>query len=174
MTTINTKTLTADIKSIKGRAAEIDADVQSAGLRAIQIADKATGTGNLHFVNALYKALGKGARHQALTAWLCAFGGMKANTSASKDDTPFVHDNTKQMDLPSATSHPWFDMAPSKKPDETFDFLAIALAALKKKPKEGQESAHMALRDQLTTVVDAYKLAMADADESSTGDETPK
>lgn len=166
MTSIDTKALTADIKSIKGRAAKIDADVQSAGLRAIQIADKKDGTGNLHFVNALYKALGKGARHQALTAWLLAFGGMKANTSASKDETPFVHDNSKQMDLEGATAHPWFDMAPSKKPDETFDVLALALAMLKKKPKEGQESAHMPLRDKLTAIVDAYKLELAAAEES--------
>lgn len=169
---IDTKQLTADIKSIKGRAKTLDGDIQSAALRAIQIADKAEGTGNLHFVNALYKALGKGARHQALTSWYLAFGGLKANTSASKEETPFVHDSSKQMDLAEATANPWFDMAPSKKPDETFDVLALAMAMLKKKPKEGQEAAHMALRDRLVGVVDEYRATLETEPAAAGGDQS--
>jgi hypothetical protein len=170
---IDTKKLASDIKSIKVRSASIDKDVQDAALRAIQIADRKEGTGNLHFVNALYKALGKGARHVALTAWYQAFGGLKANTAASKDDTPFVHNNDKLMDLVGGQATPWYDMKPSQKPDEVFDFLALTLAVMKKKPKEGQESAHMALRDKLTGVVEEYRKTL-EADEAAPADEPAK
>ena len=158
--TIDTKALKNEIKAIGTSFAKMDARVQAAGLLAIQIADKTEGTGNLYFVNALYKALGKGSRHQALTAWYLAFGGLKANSGANKEDTPFVHDNSKQLDVAEAEANPWFDMVPSKKPDETFDVLALAMAMLKKKPKDGQESAHMALRDKLAGVVDEYRKSL--------------
>lgn len=171
---IDTKQLTADIKSIKGRAKTLDTDIQSAALRAIMVADKEQGTGNLHFVNALYKALGKGARHVALTSWFISFGGLKANTSASKEDTPFVHDKDKKPDHVEAAANPWFDMAPSKKPDEVFDVLALAMALVKKKPKEGQESAHMALRDQMVKLIDGYRATLETEPVTPAGGETPQ
>lgn len=156
---IDTGKLTTDIKAIKAAGVKLDGMIQDAALRAIKVADRdpEVGTGNLHFVNALYLALGKGARHQALTEWLFAFGGMKANTGEDKATKPFIHDKDKAPDHAGATENPWYSFAPSKKPDDVVDYLALALRLLKKGSKEGMTIEHPVLRDRLAAMVTAYQ-----------------
>lgn len=171
---INEQQLSKDILSIKGRAKVLDKDIQSAALRAVAIAARPAqgGTGNIHFVNALYGALGKGARHVAMTEWLTQYGGMEANKGANKDSTPFVLSKDKLVDLEQGAANPWYDCAPSKKPDEVLDFLALAMAMLKKRPKEGQQVKHSEVRDQLAAIVAAVSKADEEAAELAVNDDT--
>lgn len=141
------------IKSIKGRHATLDKDIQQAALSAAAAVQE---HGNIHYVNALYLALGKGARHAALTAWFQAFGGVVANTGADKDIKPFAFDRNKVVDLEQGDAQPWYDFKPSPKPDEVLDWLAVAMAMLKKKPKEGQEVANEALKARIAKVVQEF------------------
>ena len=73
--------LAKEIKSLAGRAKKLDRDFQVAALSAISIFNV---HGNVFYINAVYNALGKGARHVAMTAWLLAFGGVQANESEGK------------------------------------------------------------------------------------------
>jgi HrpA-like RNA helicase len=135
--------LGAEIKSIGTAGAKLDARIQEAALAAIWhfgVRTNAAGEliGDVGYINRLYKALGKGARHVALTDWLTTFGGVKANTAADKADNPFVKDKNKVVDMDGASALPWFDMKPSKAPDEVFDYYSMLLKVLNKKAKEGQ------------------------------------
>jgi hypothetical protein len=146
--------LGAFITVVGKKAKALDEDIQQAGLSSMAVFEK---TGNVFYINKLYTSLGKGARHSAMTAWMLGYGGVKANTSEAKDTTPFVKDASKQVDIDGAQETPWYDMKPSPAPDAVFDVLALALSMLKKQPKDGQESANMALRDRLAGVVAQYK-----------------
>lgn len=156
MSYLNETQLAAAITSIKGRAAKLDNDIQVAALSAAHIFAE---NGNVMYINTLFKALGKGARHAAMTEWLTAFAGVSANDKEGKDVTPFVKDRNKQVDLVKGAATKWFDMKPSPKPDDVMDYLALAMAMLKRKPKEGQEVAHIEVRDQLAAIVEAISKA---------------
>lgn len=112
--------------------------------------------GNVFYVNHVYRSLGKGARHKAMTEFFIAFGGVQANTGESKDETPFIKDASKKADLQGATENNWFDMSTSPKPDEVLDYLKLALKVVKKSPKDGQETVHGELRVALATLLDTY------------------
>lgn len=112
--------------------------------------------GNVFYVNEVYKSLGKGARHVAMTAYFTGFGGVKANDGENKETTPFVKDQTKQADMIGAAETSWFDMKPSTKPDQEIDYLALALRLVKRSPKDGQETKHGDLRMRLSEVVQQY------------------
>lgn len=80
------------------------------------------------WANKLYLALNKGARREAMTLWLVTYAGMIPNTdNATKGVQPFrgkKRDVT--FDMEGAAEHPWFTLAPSKKPDETaIDLLKL-------------------------------------------------
>lgn len=179
MTTIKLITdqaeLAKEIKSLAGRAKKLDRDFQVAALSAIGVFKE---HGNVFYINAVYNALGKGARHVAMTAWLTGFGGVSANEGEGKDVTPFVKDKNKQVDMVGATATPWYDMKPSAKPDEVLDLLKLTLALIKKaaKPKEGQELAHAAMLPELQALAEKYASEgeTADAsDDGGSGDESP-
>lgn len=118
--------------------------------------------GNVFYINQTWKALGKGARHAAMTAFFTTFGGVSANKGENKDETPFVKDADKKPNLAEAEKTMWFDMAPSAKPDEVVDYLALIMKAAKKSPKEGQKTAH----DEFRTKV--LELAQAELEKAGT------
>ena len=112
--------------------------------------------GNVFYINQVYAALGKGARHKAMTEFFFAFGGVMANTGENKDQTPFIKDPAKQADLATAMKTPWYTMAPSKKPDDVVDYLKLALKLVSKAPNDKQTSEHGALRGLVSEVVRTY------------------
>lgn len=156
------------IKSIKARGAKLDHDIHVAALSAVKVASKTEGTGNIHYVNALYAAMPKGARHVALTAWFCEFGGLMANEGQNKDTTPFVVDANKLLDIAGGQAMPWYTMKQSPKPDEVLDVLKLAMAALKraKSPKEGQTVVNGAMIEKLEALCEEF--APADEVEAAT------
>ena len=168
--------LAKEIKSLAGRAKKLDRDFQVAALSAIAVFKE---HGNVFYINAVYGALGKGARHVAMTAWLTAFGGVSANEAEGKDITPFVKDKNKQVDLEGGSKTPWYEMKPSSKPDEVLDLLKLTLALIKKaaKPKEGQELAHAAMLPELQALAEKYssegETADATDDDGATGGDAP-
>lgn len=171
-------TLAKAIKDNQAAHAKVDARWQILALSAIHAFQA---HGNVFYINAVWKALGKGARHAAMTAYFLAFGGVKANTGANKDETPFIKDKDKQVDLEGAEKTLWHTMAPSKAPDEELDYLSIILKAAKRTPKEGQTVAHTDFRQKVLELAEALQAQVAgadDAQEPPQGDEpaaaTPK
>lgn len=117
------------IDSIASRAKKLDADIQVAGLSAIQHIAKC---GDIGPINRLFLALGAGHRKSALTSWLLAYAPVKANDGESKKEKPFVNDTTRPALLEQATQDPWFEHKPEPAPDEVFDVRAAVAAILKK------------------------------------------
>lgn len=143
------------IATIKTKGKALDALIQQAAMSAAKIVAE---HGNIMYVNSLYLALGKGARHVALTAWFTEFAGVSANVGESKDTKPFAYDKNKKVDLEAGEKCPWFDMKASPKPDEVIDLLKLTLAVIKKasKPKEGQEVAHGAMLAELQALAERH------------------
>ncbi len=164
-------TLVKAITSIKVRGAKLDTDIQEVGLSAINAIKE---HGNVFYVNALYLALGKGARHVALTAWLLAFGGVKANVGKDKASKPFNYSKDVLVDLASASAKPWFSFKPSAEPDMVFDVYAALMGVLKKSEKDGVELKHGELLSGLREMVAKIdpeaeaKLAAAAANDDGT------
>jgi hypothetical protein len=150
------KALSVAIGKNKTAHAKVDLQWQVCALSAIHaFADH----GNVFYINEVYRSLGKGARHQAMTAYFLQFGGVKANVGENKDRTPFIKDADKKPNLTLAEQTMWFDMAPSQKPDETLDYLALIMKALKKQPKKGQDVAHGEVRAKVAAIVNEYAAA---------------
>lgn len=144
--------LRAAIDGIKKRGKVLDHDIQVAGVSAIDAFAK---HGNVFYVNALYKALSKGARHTAFTAWMFEFGGVSANTGDNKEETPFVKDANKTANVEGAMATVWTSFKPSASPDEVLDVLALVQRVIAKasKPKDGQEVKHSELLEALQALV---------------------
>ena len=174
-------TLLATIKSLAGRAKKLDNDFQTAILSAVWHFGVRTNEageliGDVGFINRTYLALGKGARHVAMTEWLLQFGGVMANEGEGKGVTPFIKDKSKQVDMDGGAKTPWFNMKPSKKPDEVVDLLKLALAAIKKAQGEGKVVAHAAMLPELQALCEKYASegeTSDAADDGGTGDESP-
>jgi hypothetical protein len=145
--------LGAAIKANTKAHGKVDAQWHVLACSAIDAFDK---HGNVHYVNAVYAALGKGARHKAMIEFFLAFGGVMANTGEGKDQTPFIKDPSKKADLATACKTPWYTMAPSKKPDEVVDYLKLALKLVSKAPTDKQTTEHGALRGLMSEVVRTY------------------
>lgn len=123
--------------------------------------------GNVFYINKVYGCMGKGARHAAMTAFFLAFGGVKANTGENKAETPFLKDADKKPDLEGAEGTMWYEMAPSKAPDEVVDYYALILKVLKKSPKEGQTTAHSDFREAVQKLAAEYATQIEGADPST-------
>lgn len=140
----NKADIVAGIASIQKRGQKLDADIQ--GL-ALATANHAHLHGDVTLLNDLFKALSRGARHSAMTAWLLMFAPVVANTDpASKRDLPFVYEKTKKtagdelaklMAEGDAEGSQWFDMKPSPMPDEEFDIVAALHVLRHKANKDG-------------------------------------
>lgn len=74
------------------------------------------------YINRLYLSLSAGVRRSALTVYLLAFAGVKANEDKdTKKDKPFLSDHTKKADLEEACRVKWYDCKKEPEPDEVFD-----------------------------------------------------
>ena len=84
----------------------------------------------------MYKGLGKGARHTAMTAWIIKFLPVVANIDqATKNTHPFKFDKAKaklEPDFDAAVASPWYGMKPSPAPDMVFDATQILAMAIKR------------------------------------------
>lgn len=148
--------LGAAIKAHGVKRAKIDDETQLLAMSAINAVNE---HGNIHYVNALYLSMGKGARHAALTAWLLAFGGVSANTGKDKGEKPFVFDKGKEVDLVGGEAEPWFEFKVSPEPDAVLDVAKLVAAVIKKAsaPKDGQTVAHADLIDGLRGLLEGIK-----------------
>lgn len=128
------------IKSIAGRAAKLDKDIQECALSALHHNEQHQ---DVVFVNRLYLALGKGHRRSALTEWFLTFGRVVANEdSKTKADKPFLYAKDKKTDLAAAAIKPWYECKKEPEPDGVFDVQKAYMALLKKVDtalKEGKE-----------------------------------
>lgn len=128
------------IKSIVGRAAKLDKDIQEVALSALHHNEQHQ---DVVFVNRLYMALGKGHRKSALTEWFLMFGRVVANEDAkTKADKPFLYAKDKVTDLTGAAAKPWYECKKEPLPDEVFDVQKAFTALLKKVDtalKEGKQ-----------------------------------
>lgn len=121
------------IDGIAKRGASLDKDIQTAGVAVLAHLSQHN---DVRLVNRLYLALGKGARHAALTSWLLAYGAVDANTDkATKADSPFVFAKDKTTNAQGAAQDPWYSHKPSKAPDTVLDLQAAVRAILKKASK---------------------------------------
>lgn len=143
------------IKATSKAHAKVDAQWQLVAVSAIA-AFANNNCGNVFYINAVYKALGKGARHKAMTEFFLAFGGVKANEGENKDMTPFIKDAAKQADVSGAEGTNWFDMAASPKPDQVIDYLSLAMKLVKRAPKDGQTVEHPELRSAIAKTIAGY------------------
>jgi len=148
------KVLAAAIVSIKGRSAKLDKDIQTAAVSAVAHFEKC---GDVGYINRLYLALGKGARHEAYTEWVTEFGGVMANAGEGKDTTPFVKDKNKVADLEGGDSKPWYDCKKSKAPDEVVDYYSLLLKVVNKKATKHQEVKHGAVLTRVQKILKEYE-----------------
>lgn len=166
MTLIEDQTaLKSAIEAHGKKRAGIDKETQRLALSAIAVFAQ---HGNVFYINHLYANMGKGARHKALTEWLLAFGGVKANedkTTATK--TPFVKDAEKTVDMAGAHKTAWYDMAKSPDPVDVVDVLKLTLAVIKKASKKDVQLEHGAMLAELEAL--AEKFAPADVSEAAEG-----
>lgn len=117
------------IDNIAKRAAKLDTDVQHVGVSAIAHVIKC---GDIGPINRLYKALGKGARHSALAAWLMAFAPVKPNDGPDRKEQPWSFAKGKEGNLERAIAEPWFEFKPEPEPLEMFNLTAALSAMLKR------------------------------------------
>lgn len=124
------KSLEKEIASIAVAGKKLDARIQSAGVGVLEHLAEHRDTGP---VNRLYLALGKGARHSAMTSWLLAHGSLVANTdSLTKREKPFLFDKEKVTSPDAAELDPWYNHKPSKGPDMVLDLQAAIRSIFKK------------------------------------------
>lgn len=163
------KKLSAAITANGKAHAKVDSQWQLLAVSAIAAFEA---HGNVFYVNQLYKAMGKGARHKAMVLFLTTFGGVKAQDD---DQTPFVKDHDKKVNMADAMNTMWYDMAPSPKPVEVLDYLSMILKIAKKSPKEGQTTAHSDFREKVLALAQEYAEAEQAAAEAktATGETTP-
>lgn len=119
--------------------------------------------GDVGFINRLYLSLGKGARHVAFTAWVTKYGAVKANDGPGKNETPFVKDKGKIVDMDGGAKEKWFDMKPSNPPDECLDYYSLLLKVVNKEAKPSQTVKGAELAHKIKTMVqDAIALDKAE------------
>lgn len=125
------------IRMIAKRGEQLDTMIHTAALSAALAVEK---HGNIHYVNALYKACPRGARHSALTLWLTTYAGVSANTGKDKADKPFTVDKSKTVDVEGGMEFPWFTLKPSPDPADVVDIAKLLRAVIRKarNPKPGQ------------------------------------
>lgn len=147
------KKLGAAIDSIKKRSSILDKDIQTAAVSAV---DHFGRCGDVGYINRLYLALGKGARHAAYIEWITQFGGVMANEGEGKATTPFIKDKNKTVDLEGGDALPWYECKPSPKPDEVMDYYSLFMKIVTKKAKAGQEVKNAALMQRVADTLKAY------------------
>ena len=127
------------INVIKVRGEEFDQAVQQVQLSVLHHADK---HGDITLFEALFNALPKGSRRNALAEHAVKYSCIAVNLDADpkkRKAKPFLHVKGKATDLAGAAAEPWFEMSPEKPVDMAFDFQAQLLALLKKADKAAND-----------------------------------
>lgn len=160
------------IRMIAKRGEKLDTMIHVAALSAALAVEK---HGNIHYVNALYKACPRGARHAALTLWLTTFAGVSANKGKGKAETPFLFDGTKVVDIEGGEASPWFTLKPSPEPDAVLDIAKLLQKVIEraKNPKEGQTVVNYNLIASVESILAGEKVATpvtAESEEPTTGE----
>jgi hypothetical protein len=126
----------AAITSIATAGTKLDNQIQTVGVATLVHFKQ---HGDVRLVNRLYLALGKGARHAALSSWLLAYGAVVASTDkATKAEKPFICAKgadgkwLKVTNPEAAALDPWHSHKPSKSPDMVLDLQGAIRAILKK------------------------------------------
>ncbi|CEF89264.1 hypothetical protein VC53_gp03 [Pseudomonas phage vB_PaeP_PAO1_Ab05] len=127
--------ITNAIEAIRVRGKELDEAIQLTGLSILNHVDL---HGDVTVVKALYEAMPKGSRRNALVEWLTMFGKVQVNTDKKTNkEHPFLHNKFGKTDLVGATDQPWYGFKPEKSLDQEFN-LAAALAAVRKQVLQAQ------------------------------------
>jgi len=104
---IGTSEIGKALESIKNRSAKLDASMVQAALSILHHVEL---HGDITLANRMLASLGKGLRVNALAAWFCAFGKLKANEDkASKKASPLVYAGDKTTDMESAQATPFWE-----------------------------------------------------------------
>lgn len=141
------------IASIKSRGAKLDADIQTCALSILAHIDK---HGDITKFTALFEAMPKGSRRNALVAWACEFGKLAVNLEPeTKALKPFLFKRDAETNLASAAGKPWFDFKPEKPVDEEFDFASQLQRLLQKAQKAKDAGKPVKGLEMLEKVMDA-------------------
>lgn len=117
---------------IKAKGEQFDLAVQEVQLSVLNHADV---HGDITMFEALFNALPKGSRRNALAEHAQKYSCIAVNLDADpkkRKAKPFLHVKGKATDLVGAQAEPWFEMSPEKPVDMAFDFKAQLAALLKK------------------------------------------
>lgn len=133
---VGTAAIDKAIKSIAGRGAKLDGDIQLAGLSVLAHIEA---HGDTTLADRLYAAMPKGARRLALAEWMLAFGkveALQANNPEHKERIAsgqvFGYAKLKKTDMQGAEDKKWFDMRKEAAPAEAFDVQAAVQSLLKR------------------------------------------
>jgi hypothetical protein len=124
---------------IKVRGEEFDQAVQ---MVQISVLNHAELHGDITLFEALFNALPKGSRRNALAEHASKYGKISINMDEDQKKRkakPFLYDKAKKTDLVAAEAEPWFECLPEKPVDMAFDFKAQLLALLKKADKSAND-----------------------------------
>lgn len=92
------------IKSIQGRGASLQDDIQQAALACVL---QVQNHGNVVPLNRLYQALPEGSRKIGFAIWATRYAGVKGNKDKdTKASLPLAYDH--DTDLKGAIANPWF------------------------------------------------------------------
>lgn len=169
---MDTAGITAAIKSIQGRSAKLDGDIQMTGLSILAHIQK---NKEVSLFQKLHAALGQGHRRNALVKWALTFGSIKVNMDKkSSKDTPFLYDGEHATNLEGAEAKPWHLFKPEASPREAFSLEATIKALqelLAKQIKAGKVDAHDRRVEVLMAVTPELPVSANDGDDEGTDSE---
>lgn len=124
------------IANIASRGKKLDNDIQECGLSILLHIEN---HGDISKANALFNAMPKGSRRNALAEWFLRFGKLKLNKGDDKKTAPFAYNKKGTTNLDEAMALPWFKCRPEKAPDQVFD-IQVKLIQLISQVKKAQEA----------------------------------
>jgi hypothetical protein len=145
------------IKSIAGRGAKLDGDIQTAGLSVLaHVAEH----GDTTLADRLFNAMPKGARRLALVEWMLAFGTMRVLDKKNDAERVgmghvFGYDKERKLDMASAEATAWHEFRKEKAPAEVFDVQAAfnsLMSRIQAAQKKGIKIEHADLIEKLAKV----------------------
>lgn len=169
---MDTAGITAAIKSIQGRSAKLDGDIQLTGLSILAHIQK---NKEVSLFQKLHAAMGQGHRRNALVKWALTFGSIKVNMDKkTSKEQPFLYDGEHATNLDGAEAKPWHLFKPEASPREAFSLEATIKALqelLAKQIKAGKVDAHDRRVEVLMAVTPELPAAINDGDEDGTDSE---
>ena len=122
------------IDSIKKRGANLDRDIQVAGLSALQLIEDHS---DIMAAEQLVAAMPKSARKHALVEWVLAYGKVRklsrenpADAEALAKGRVFAFDRARKTDIEGACEKPWYEFKPERPLAEAFDAQAAVMSLM--------------------------------------------